>query len=100
MVYVAGFGHSHHRMDEQASTHLGSCPLGQFLVDPMQRVASLESNNVFVPHSFQDAAHLRRCAAQVREIIVLWQVDDFQRAADANFAPACHLRNHRVLRIR
>ena len=73
--------------------------LGQFFVDAVQRVAGLEGDHVVVAHLFEHGAHLGRRAAQFDKVVVLRQVDDLERAGDADLAPARHFGDHRVLGV-
>ena len=56
VIHIAGLGHADHRMNDQRASDLRSGPLGQFLVDAVQGIASLESHHIVVAHLFQEVS--------------------------------------------
>ncbi len=60
MVHVAGFGHAHHRVQQQHPVHFLGRPLGQLLVYTMQRVAGLEGDHIAPAELLKPCARLGR----------------------------------------
>ena len=99
MIYVAGFGHPHYGVNEQTAANFFGCAAGEFLVDAVHGVAGLKGDYVLVAGCFQQGAGFRRGAADIYEIVVNRQVDDFQLARDAQVTPLFHFGDQRVTHV-
>ena len=73
MVHVSGAGHPDSRMQQEHAVDAGRGPLGQLLVDPVQRVTGLESDHVPPAGVSQHLAGLEGCHPQLAEVVVLRQ---------------------------
>ena len=58
VIDVTGLGHADHGMNDQRAFDFRRGALGEFLVDAVQGIASLESNDVVVSHLFEHFTHL------------------------------------------
>ena len=50
VIHVAGFGHAHHRVDQQVRLRLTGGAEGQLLMRAVQRVAGLKRHNLAPAH--------------------------------------------------
>ena len=76
MIDIARFGHPDHRMQQQDPIELISGALGELLVDSMERVAGLESDDIAVAHMRQLLPRLRRRETDFFEIEVPRQLEN------------------------
>ncbi len=94
IIDVAGFGHAHHRVDQQIGFGLtcgGKC---QFLMRTMHGVAGLKRDHAMPAHFVEIGAQLGRRVAQVTAVVVMRQLNALQGTAQINRAAVmlepCH----------
>jgi hypothetical protein len=90
MVYVPRLGHTHHRMQQQHPVYFPGGPLGQFLMNPVQGLAGLESEHIGVTEVFQTSANMGRSQAQFLEVVVAGQLEHLKLAGQVKLAPLTH----------
>jgi hypothetical protein len=86
-------------VEQQHTIDLVDRPLGQLLMDTVERVARLEGDDVLAARLRQNLPYLGRGAAQLAEVVVPGKLQHPQRAGGVEAAPARHLVHERVLRI-
>ena len=99
VVDVSRLGHADNRVNDEGAPDLSSRALGQFLMDSVEWVASLEGDHVLIAHPLEQGTHLHWSSAEVDKVVIARQVDDLQRATDADLVPARHLRDHGMLGV-
>ena len=86
VIHIAGFGHAHHRMDEQVGLGFFRGAEGQFLVRAVQRVAGLEGHNAAPAQLAEIGAQFVGRVAAGAEIVMHGLLDAGNRTAEVDLA--------------
>src|SRR5918996_788488 len=86
-------------MQEQYSVNLLNCPLGKFLMHPVQGITGLESDHISVAEALQPGPGLGWGKAYLSEIVPGRQLKDLKGARYVEFSPAMHLRNQGMTQV-
>jgi hypothetical protein len=100
MVDIARLGHAHHRMQQQYSVHVLGRAFSQFFMRAMQRIASLKCDDVFESRLCEPRPRLSGSQTKLAEVVMFWQLENPQAAADVSRSPAMHLRDERMADVR
>ena len=95
-IHVARTRHPHDRVQQQDTIIRGAGSFGQLLMDPVQRIASLESDDVGVAKFGQPGPGFGRGQPQLLKIVAGRCLQHFERAGNVALAPTVHFRHQRV----